>query len=120
MIILHKKGEGNGGKTAVAQLEDPWSEKAVFHPVGRFRVRWHLPGIGPHESNPVPVTSQNRMLPATVPGFDQIENQVVLGLYSCCCTEAHLACSWETSDSILSAKRAWGSGALAYGAAFPR
>ncbi len=32
-----------------------------------------------------------------------------LGLCSCCCVEAHFACSWETSDSILSASRACGS-----------
>src|ERR1035441_3203426 len=38
--------------------------------------------------------------------------QVGLVLYSCCCTEAHFACSWETSDSILSASRACGSATL--------
>ena len=34
---------------------------------------------------------------------------VVLGLGSCCCTDAHFACSCETRDSILSASSACGS-----------
>ena len=32
-----------------------------------------------------------------------------LGVGCCCCTDAHLACSCETSDSILSASSACGS-----------
>ncbi len=39
--------------------------------------------------------------------------QTPLGLYSCCCIDAHFACSCETSDSILSASKAWGSAAFA-------
>jgi hypothetical protein len=42
------------------------------------------------------------------------------GLGSCCCTDAHFACSCETRDSILSANKACGSAVPAYGPAFPR
>ncbi len=37
---------------------------------------------------------------------------VAFGFGSCCCTDAHFACSCETRDSILSANNECGSGAF--------
>jgi hypothetical protein len=46
---------------------------------------------------------------ATLAGAVGSTGHPALGVGCCCCTDAHLACSCETSDSILSASSACGS-----------